>query len=73
MCLVLALKEATQTPFLALDEFDVFMDNTNRRLSLEILIKACMHVCVDLSVCACLALLTCVYSYTSKTMHNISG
>jgi len=37
MCLVLALKAATQTPFLALDEFDVFMDERNRRLSLNIL------------------------------------
>ena len=34
LCLVLALKEATQTPFLALDEFDVFMDERNRKVSL---------------------------------------
>jgi len=47
MCLVLALKEATQTPLLALDEFDVFMDERNRRLSLEIL----QEVCVDISIC----------------------
>jgi len=44
MCLVLALKEATQTPLLALDEFDVFMDERNRRVSLEILQK--VRVCV---------------------------
>jgi len=47
MCLVLALKEVTQTPLLALDEFDVFMDERNRRVSLEILQK----VCVDMSIC----------------------
>jgi hypothetical protein len=35
--MVLALKEATLTPFLALDEFDVFMDERNRKLSLAIL------------------------------------
>ena len=37
LCMVLALKEATLTPFLALDEFDVFMDERNRKLSLAIL------------------------------------
>jgi len=45
MCLVLALKAATQTPFLALDEFDVFMDERNRRLSLNILTDVCVCVC----------------------------
>ena len=44
MCLVLALKEATQTPLLALDEFDVFMDERNRRVSLEILQKVRVFV-----------------------------
>jgi len=37
LCLVLALKEATQTPFLALDEVDVFMDERNRRVALSVL------------------------------------
>ena len=39
LCLVLALKEATQTPFLALDEFDVFMDERNRKVSLMTLVQ----------------------------------
>ena len=39
LCLLLALKEATQSPFLALDEVDVFMDERNRRVALELLTK----------------------------------
>ena len=41
LCLVLALKETARSPFLALDEFDVFMDERNRQLSLQILTKVC--------------------------------
>ena len=39
LCLLLALKEATQSPFLALDEVDVFMDERNRRVALDLLTK----------------------------------
>ena len=42
-CLVLALKESTQSPFLALDEPDVFMDERNRRASLIIMTE--VRVC----------------------------
>jgi hypothetical protein len=44
LCLVLALKEATQTPFLALDEFDVFMDERNRKVSLMTLVQVLKSV-----------------------------
>ncbi len=36
---MLALKEATTSPFLALDEPDVFMDEHSRRLTIECLIQ----------------------------------
>ncbi len=42
LCLVLALKEATTSPFLALDEPDVFMDERNRRLTIECLIRVAL-------------------------------
>eukprot|EP00026_Physarum_polycephalum_P000990 Phypoly_transcript_00991.p1 GENE.Phypoly_transcript_00991~~Phypoly_transcript_00991.p1 ORF type:complete len:1091 (-),score=239.01 Phypoly_transcript_00991:83-3355(-) len=38
--LLLALWEAMETPFRAMDEFDVFMDAVNRRLSIEMLTEA---------------------------------
>ena len=43
LCMVLALKEATLTPFLALDEFDVFMDERNREISLKTLTQVMGH------------------------------
>eukprot|EP00742_Colponemidia_sp_Colp-10_P012836 GILJ01014449.1.p1 GENE.GILJ01014449.1~~GILJ01014449.1.p1 ORF type:complete len:1073 (+),score=252.19 GILJ01014449.1:50-3220(+) len=36
---VLALGESMDVPFRAMDEFDVFMDSVNRRLSLNLLVK----------------------------------
>mmetsp|Transcript_43500 Transcript_43500/g.103388 ORF Transcript_43500/g.103388 Transcript_43500/m.103388 type:complete len:1198 (+) Transcript_43500:70-3663(+) len=39
LCMVLALKEATNSPFLGMDEFDVFMDDANRTVALDMLVK----------------------------------
>jgi len=39
LCMVLGLKEATNSPFLGMDEFDVFMDDANRAVSLDMLCK----------------------------------
>eukprot|EP00951_Prasinocladus_malaysianus_P042113 scaffold505354_cov39-Prasinocladus_malaysianus.AAC.1 len=36
---ILALGEITDNPFRAMDEFDVFMDAVNRRISMQSLIK----------------------------------
>mmetsp|Transcript_40647 Transcript_40647/g.102878 ORF Transcript_40647/g.102878 Transcript_40647/m.102878 type:complete len:1107 (-) Transcript_40647:369-3689(-) len=36
---ILALGEITENPFRAMDEFDVFMDSVNRRISMQSLIK----------------------------------
>ena len=54
LCMVLALKEATQTPFLALDEFDVFMDERNRKVSLMTLCQVCVCVCVYVCMYVCM-------------------
>jgi len=40
VALLLALWEAMETPFRAMDEFDVFMDAVNRRISMDLLIGA---------------------------------
>jgi len=40
VALLLSLWEAMETPFRAMDEFDVFMDAVNRRISIEILVEA---------------------------------
>lgn len=40
VALLLALWEAMECPFRALDEFDVFMDSVNRNISIRILIEA---------------------------------
>ncbi len=40
VCLLLALWEAMECPFRAMDEFDVFMDAVNRQISIELLIEA---------------------------------
>jgi hypothetical protein len=44
VCFALALGEYTQSPFRAMDEFDVFMDAVNRRISLVSLFEnALLH------------------------------
>jgi chromosome segregation ATPase len=43
VCLLLALWEAMESPFRAMDEFDVFMDAVNRRISMEVLLEAAME------------------------------
>jgi hypothetical protein len=39
LCVVLGLKETVHSPFLGMDEFDVFMDDANRVVSLDMLCK----------------------------------
>ncbi|XP_052255864.1 structural maintenance of chromosomes protein 6-like isoform X2 [Dreissena polymorpha] len=39
ICLILALWKSMECPFRCLDEFDVFMDMVNRRISMEILMN----------------------------------
>eukprot|EP00794_Sanderia_malayensis_P000055 gene55-651_t len=39
ICFIMALWEAMESPFRVLDEFDVFMDMVNRRISMEMLLK----------------------------------
>eukprot|EP01116_Phalansterium_solitarium_P009178 TRINITY_DN23213_c0_g1_i1.p1 TRINITY_DN23213_c0_g1~~TRINITY_DN23213_c0_g1_i1.p1 ORF type:complete len:1122 (-),score=470.20 TRINITY_DN23213_c0_g1_i1:139-3504(-) len=39
--LLLSLWEAMETPFRAMDEFDVFMDAVNRRVSIDMIISSC--------------------------------
>jgi hypothetical protein len=36
LCLILALKQTNQSPLLALDEIDVFMDERSRRIALQV-------------------------------------
>eukprot|EP00283_Hemiselmis_rufescens_P009720 CAMPEP_0173420232 /NCGR_PEP_ID=MMETSP1357-20121228/1809_1 /TAXON_ID=77926 /ORGANISM="Hemiselmis rufescens, Strain PCC563" /LENGTH=1160 /DNA_ID=CAMNT_0014383007 /DNA_START=59 /DNA_END=3537 /DNA_ORIENTATION=- len=43
LCLVLALAQASETPLVVLDEFDVFMDEANRATSLLILVNQRRH------------------------------
>jgi chromosome segregation ATPase len=38
MCLLIALGEHLETPFVILDEFDVFLDPQNRKLVMSVLI-----------------------------------
>lgn len=40
VCLLLSLWDIMESPFKAMDEFDVFMDPVNRRISTELIIKA---------------------------------
>ncbi len=40
MCLLLALWESISGPFRCLDEFDVFMDAANRKLSMQMLVSS---------------------------------
>lgn len=40
VCLLLALWDTMESPFRAMDEFDVYMDAVNRRISTELLIKS---------------------------------
>lgn len=40
ICLLLAIWEAMGSPLRCLDEFDVFMDNVNRRVSTEMLVRS---------------------------------
>ena len=54
---MLALKEATQTPFLALDEFDVFMDERNRKVSLMTLVQVLKSVLC--TVCCVIVMQIC--------------
>jgi len=39
ICFIMALWEAMESPFRVLDEFDVFMDMVNRRISMNMLLK----------------------------------
>lgn len=39
MAFILALGEYTESPFRALDEFDVFMDAVNRRIATQTLLE----------------------------------
>lgn len=39
ICFIMALWEAMEAPFRCLDEFDVFMDMLNRRISMNMLMK----------------------------------
>jgi chromosome segregation ATPase len=39
LAFVLALSEAMETPFRAMDEFDVYMDSINRKVSMQVLMS----------------------------------
>ncbi|OWF41408.1 Structural maintenance of chromosomes protein 6 [Mizuhopecten yessoensis] len=39
VCFILALWDAMESPFRCLDEFDVFMDMVNRRISMDLMLK----------------------------------
>lgn len=41
---LLAMWQSLDTPFYALDEFDVFMDQVNRKKSIEMLIEVAEHL-----------------------------
>ena len=42
ICLLLSMWEAVRSPIRCLDEFDVFMDQVNRRVALEMLVRTAM-------------------------------
>ena len=41
LAFIIAVGEFIDTPFRAMDEFDVFMDSVNRKVSLDMLLEAC--------------------------------
>ena len=43
MCLILALGEKLETPFRALDEFDVFLDTPTRNKTLQLLTRVALQ------------------------------
>ncbi|XP_023222817.1 structural maintenance of chromosomes protein 6-like, partial [Centruroides sculpturatus] len=43
VCLILALWDAVESPFRILDEYDVFMDLVNRRISMDMMIETAAH------------------------------
>lgn len=43
VCLILALWDAVESPFRILDEYDVFMDMINRRISMDMMIETAAH------------------------------
>ncbi len=44
VCFIMALWQAIESPFRCLDEFDVFMDLINRRMSMQLMIKEAKEV-----------------------------
>lgn len=52
ICLLLAIWEAMGSPLRCLDEFDVFMDNVNRRISTDMLVRVpCVQISGVRSAC----------------------
>ena len=43
LSLLLALQESIETPFRAMDEFDIYMDQQNRKMSLSLLVKSALE------------------------------
>ncbi|XP_022257401.1 structural maintenance of chromosomes protein 6-like [Limulus polyphemus] len=43
VCFLLALWDAVESPFRILDEFDVFMDMANRRVSMDMMLDTALH------------------------------
>jgi hypothetical protein len=70
---VLALSKVSQSPFLAMDEFDVFMDETNRTVGLQMLVEVRTDTLMSPALVVLFQILMCLGEEAVKARRVVSG